>query len=242
MERLRTVTAEAAHPMLLPGIFAEVELVRHTRLVEGSINEVEAKIFELDFQSSKSPDRREGEVERRAQSKRTAWLNLTYLRNSITTWSAQVQRMIEHVEAPRIGQFVVDCSPTFQPSIDSAFDLRQTETSHPNSMNEEKACTNASRPGTGSSQFNSESSDTCVTVSVGWQSRKVEFAQSTDSYQSSTLPFSDCEVHSVQMKAMRIVGQRIGARLGAIREDYDEKIRDCNMRVDGMAMATQWVR
>jgi hypothetical protein len=44
------------------------------------------------------------------------------------------------------------------------------------------------------------------------------------------------------MKEMRIVGQRIGARLGAIREDYDEKIRDCDMRVDGMAMATQWVR
>lgn len=41
---------------------------------------------------------------------------------------------------------------------------------------------------------------------------------------------------------MRKVGEKIRLRLAAIRDDYDEKIRDCTMRIDGMAMATQWVK
>jgi hypothetical protein len=31
-------------------------------------------------------------------------------------------------------------------------------------------------------------------------------------------------------------------RLGALIEEYDEKIEECSMRVDGMTIATQWVR
>jgi hypothetical protein len=42
LERLRHVADEAAHPLLLPGIFAELELVRHTGLVDININEVES--------------------------------------------------------------------------------------------------------------------------------------------------------------------------------------------------------
>jgi hypothetical protein len=45
-----------------------------------------------------------------------------------------------------------------------------------------------------------------------------------------------------QIEQMHEVGEKIQNRLAAIRDEYDEKIRDCTMRVDGMAMATQWVR
>jgi hypothetical protein len=41
---------------------------------------------------------------------------------------------------------------------------------------------------------------------------------------------------------MRRAGRRIKDRLEAIIDEYEEKIRDCTMRVEGMAMATQWVR
>lgn len=40
---------------------------------------------------------------------------------------------------------------------------------------------------------------------------------------------------------MRRIGFKIKDRVQAIVDEYDEKIRDCTMRVDGMAMATQWV-
>lgn len=76
--RLRNVGQEAEHPLLLVGILAEIELVRHTGLVDSMTNEVEAKIHELD---SRSSDRRD----HRIQSKREVLLNLSYLRNSIIT-------------------------------------------------------------------------------------------------------------------------------------------------------------
>jgi hypothetical protein len=38
------------------------------------------------------------------------------------------------------------------------------------------------------------------------------------------------------------VGQKIKDRIQGIIDEYDDKIRDCTMRVDGMAMATQWAR
>lgn len=40
----------------------------------------------------------------------------------------------------------------------------------------------------------------------------------------------------------RRVTIKIRNRLRDIINEYDDKIRDCTMRVDGMAMATQWVR
>lgn len=40
---------------------------------------------------------------------------------------------------------------------------------------------------------------------------------------------------------MRRAGRKIMGRLQAIIDEYDDKIRDCSMRLDGMAMSTQWV-
>ena len=40
---------------------------------------------------------------------------------------------------------------------------------------------------------------------------------------------------------MRRAGYKIRVRIQEITDEYDNKIRDCTMRVDGMAMATQWV-
>jgi hypothetical protein len=66
----------------------------------------------------------------------------------------------------------------------------------------------------------------------------IEDSESNESY------ISDCPESKnvgVYIQQMRRTGERIKVRLAAIRDEYDEKIRDCTMRVDGMAMATQWV-
>ncbi len=39
----------------------------------------------------------------------------------------------------------------------------------------------------------------------------------------------------------RQTGTMIKDRLQELIEEYQEKIEDCSMRVEGMAMATQWV-
>ncbi|RNJ60684.1 hypothetical protein D7B24_006752 [Verticillium nonalfalfae] len=45
---------------------------------------------------------------------------------------------------------------------------------------------------------------------------------------------------TLECRALEASSTRIGDRLEAIVEEYDEKIRDSAMRLDGMAMATQW--
>lgn len=159
MVRLRHITSEAMHPLLLPGMFAELELERHKGLVEASINEVEAKIIELDITAGDKQNYDKGEVEKKNELKRTAWLGMTYLRNSITTWKVQVERMSEHVD-----------------------ELIRDEIVH--------------------------------------EGRETSLATS---------------------QTMSEVDLKIKTRLVAICDEYDKKIRDCTMRVDGMAMATQWV-
>ncbi|KAF2030942.1 hypothetical protein EK21DRAFT_48425, partial [Setomelanomma holmii] len=149
LQRLQSISIEAAHPLLLPGIFSELELSRHTQLVENSVNEVETKIFELNFQSGNVRNYSRTEEEQRNIAKRTAWLDLSYLRNCITTWSTQLLKIAEHTET-----------------------LNQ-------------------------------------------------------------------ELYSISRTAVSIATD-IKTRITAIQDEYDEKIRDCTMRVDGMAMATQW--
>jgi hypothetical protein len=169
LKKLDGVRAEASHPLLLPGIFAEIELVRHTRLVEKSIVDVETTIFELNFElgATHGPERRE--VERRNQAKRNIWLDLTYLRNSLITWERQLWKMAMHAE--------------------DLVKKVQAPTGPPQSDN-----------------MQGEGDDRLVRA-------------------DETVA----------------VGRRIKKRLDIIRDEYDEKIRDCTMRVDGMAMATQWV-
>ncbi|KAK8139412.1 hypothetical protein PG984_002792 [Apiospora sp. TS-2023a] len=43
-------------------------------------------------------------------------------------------------------------------------------------------------------------------------------------------------------KCLRGTGERVAARIEAIEEEYDQIILNCKMRLEGMSMATQWVR
>ncbi|ORY00553.1 hypothetical protein BCR34DRAFT_546839 [Clohesyomyces aquaticus] len=148
IRRLKHVTSEAAHPLLLPGILTELELQRHKRLVEKMVNKVEAKIYELDFEYA-TLGRSKEDVDERNEAKRSTWLDLTYLRNGLVGWNTQIGKMCEHADELKKKVFNM--------------------------------------------------------YEAGGPSQK-----------------------------------KIKARLAAIRDEYDEKIRDCTMRVDGMAMATQW--
>ena len=49
MRRISFTMAEATHPLLMPSIFTELERSRHIELVEATIDDMETRIFDLDF-------------------------------------------------------------------------------------------------------------------------------------------------------------------------------------------------
>jgi hypothetical protein len=197
IKMLSKVHQEAAHPLLMPGIFAELENVRHTKLVESTINQVEGQIFELDFIADTREGREANAAVQRNKNKRTAWLDLTYLRNSIITWDKQLAKMIQHSEA-----LIKD---EFTPNIFADRRLPRLQLVD--------------------SEYSDSSGDT-----VNYLERIV----------SKDSPCGREEEEAESCKMMQNCGHRIQERLLSIRDDYDEKIRDCTMRLDGMAMATQW--
>jgi chromosome segregation ATPase len=243
LQRLQTISFEAAHPLLLPGIVAELELVRHTRLVEASINEVETKIFELNFQSGSARGYRRAEVERRNVAKRTAWLDLTYLRNSITTWTTQLLKMAEHAGALNRDFYKI--------SQDAAFfapDHEHLRPEHEHSgmqLDHSTALFESKRPArlleriASTRRSDSQYSSPTRTRVAAHRPQDLKISPSDEDYIDSCPHYEDPKS---QIEQMHEVGEKIQNRLAAIRDEYDEKIRDCTMRVDGMAMATQWVR
>ncbi|KAF7671701.1 hypothetical protein GT037_010223 [Alternaria burnsii] len=198
LRSLNSVRDEACHPLLMSGIFAELELLRHTRQVSLNIIDVESKIFALDFESGDTEGLGRKELEKRNEAKRNTWLDMTYLRNSLITTNVQNEKMSKHA---------ADLSQEFYHSIE-----------HPRQSPEfdELETKLGARSGT---------SDTLV----GDQDYASPIAQK--SLDHSGLAF---------VQRMRQVGKKIEIRLNTIREEYEVKIRDCTMRVDGMAMATQW--
>ncbi|CAI6287394.1 unnamed protein product [Periconia digitata] len=163
IEQLSAIKEEACHPLLMPGIVAEIELVRHINLVEANIVLVENKILELEIQEGGTQDISSDQQIHRREEKRTAWLDLSYLRNSLITWNMQIAKMRAH----------------------SSIAVRESRV------------------------------DSCNEL--------------VDLFDKLASPSS-----------LELVGEKIRNRLLAIQEEYEEKIRDCSMRLDGMEMATQW--
>ncbi|KAH6987183.1 hypothetical protein EDB80DRAFT_178465 [Ilyonectria destructans] len=171
IKRLSLIKEEATHPALMPGIFAELERSRHMRLVQSKIAVLEMTILEVDHQSDDIDTAHRARVDKRNVKKRTTWLDTTYLRNGLLSWSTQLERMIESLTD-------LELEPSFRrgPIFSRGYDTEVGEFEH------------------------------------------------------------------ARHQGMKIVGSKIKARLNIIRNEYQDWIRDCTMRVDGMAMATQWAQ
>lgn len=98
MTRLNQATSEAVHPLLVPGIFTELERVRHVEIVETTIDELETRIQELDPKSMGVEFISATDKAERDQAKRTAWLDTTYLRNQLISWNTHLEKLRHHVE------------------------------------------------------------------------------------------------------------------------------------------------
>lgn len=188
IRRLSRTMIGAGHPLLLPGIFAELERSRHNAVVEKMIDQLESRIYALDFAPNNSPLPIGEEREQIHRDKREDFLDTAYLKNGLISWRNQLHKMAKYGKLLD-GTSAVNNEPTSTHPRGIQLSLSHTMPRH-------------ERPS--SPDYTSENSR-----------------------------------HGPQLHK---TGQKITDRLENIIEEYDDKIRDCTMRLDGMAMATQWVR
>jgi hypothetical protein len=213
LKKLQNVGSMACHPLIMPGIFVELELVRHLGLVEACVVNVETQIFRLDFNGDGIQELERIEVEKRNTAKREAWLDATYLRNSLITWSVQLKKMSQHAEELN----AVLCTPMIHSKMNS--DYRNGGDASPASSQ------------TLTADDASESED--------WHMAPGEKDECRGKIMDDKV---NCGTgHSAVKHYEAEKAEKIKARLDTMQYEYEEKIRDCTMRIDGMAMATQWV-
>ena len=226
IKRLSFATAEAAHPLLMPGIFAEIERSRHVHVVEATLDELESRIFELDLPSERE-SMLPSEAEKRNQKKRTAWLDTTYLRNALVSWNIQLAKMSNHIEELK--------STVFKPSKceETTLDIKKGSEDDPSNI----LAIEFKQPELSESLYEDRLDDEQSTFHRDHLQRGKESQRASRQSKDSTTHRD----HEVVNEQMRRIGNKIKNRIQAIIDEYDDKIRDCTMRIDGMAMATQWV-
>jgi hypothetical protein len=228
--------AEAAHPLLVPGIMVELERSRHIEIVEATIDHLESKIFELNG-SSKVQDLLESETEKRNEEKRSSWLNTTYLRNGLISWNTQLAKIAKHSEALR--NIVSELADTDSQTISGEHTgppnefVRIARRDRDNSYDtlDENSDGSVLSLDSGKGYVNMESETTNEVKSTGSCHELIPTGKAYDTTAGSL----------VSVGQFMRVGHKISDRIQSIIDEYDDKIRDCSMRVDGMAMATQWV-
>ncbi|KAK5656070.1 hypothetical protein OQA88_5209 [Cercophora sp. LCS_1] len=93
LARLKRAGADAAHPMLLPGILAELERVRQMRKVDEMIEEIEEQISRLDSDTLAGQTKAQ-----RNQQKTKAWLDTAYSKNLLLANAEVLTSMRAHLD------------------------------------------------------------------------------------------------------------------------------------------------
>lgn len=177
VNRLSYATKDVGHPLLIPGIFAELERTRQVHIIESAIDDVETRILTVDSSPEEMDAMPPSMKEADNRAKRAQWLDTTYLRNQLVNWNTQLKKLVSHTDE----------------LSEMAFNQQEPD-------------------------------DLSSSETAGADEPKTE------------------ERDGASKTHLRRVGVKIRDRVQEIIDEYDAKIRDCTMRVDGMAMATQWVR
>jgi len=96
LNRLGYFKERGFHPLLLPGIFFELERDRMAKVVESTINRLEETIYELDTGVSDYGVSDDDHPAGPRHVRRTVWLNVTFLLNRLRILRTQILKMIEH--------------------------------------------------------------------------------------------------------------------------------------------------
>ncbi|KAF4456656.1 hypothetical protein F53441_1212 [Fusarium austroafricanum] len=225
LTRLENLTYEICHPLLMPGILVELERKRHKPIVEETINEIEARIQQLD----EGPETLEGVAENekvaRKEAKRSAWLDMLYLRNQLISWNACLGILYKHTNS---------LSRTVFPDPYPSLPYTNKRTEEPG--NDEGPLSN----------YDSDSGDSFNGrfLTDEPQDEKANPPDKDKIVSSELQPFSYQEATSLAISKlnMRRTSAKIRGRLREIIKDYNEYIRECTTGIEGMVMATQWAQ
>ncbi|KAJ1333051.1 magnesium transporter [Microdochium nivale] len=232
-KRLTLAGTDALHPLLVPGILIELERQRHIGLARSAISELETRIYQLNPRSDTMEIVSQSDMETLHREKRTKWLDMTYLRNCLVSWSDQLDNVglfIAEIDAERqpreslIGPY--SHAPCLEPSPKSV--------SHQgvSGMHDSRLPSYTDQP----PHVRAHESN----HSFG---RVEDEPVSRDSlYSDVTTRCGDLSPSLVQSHTIQSTSFKIKARVHALIKEYDDLIRDCTMRIDGMSMATQWAQ
>jgi len=224
LTRLGRTTYEIYNPLLVSSLIVELERKRHLPIVEDTIDQVETRILELD-QDPESLERiKEKEKVALKEAKRSAWLDMLYLRNQLLSWRSCLEALDKQTRYlnRRIAQ------RSF-----SRFSFRYEETD-------------------GFSVVDDSSSECSFDFDDSFEIRAVDCAQelAAEELDSRQLVVAEFEPNSHENHGsstdsefhIRRTGTKIRGRLQEIKKDYNEKIQECTSGIEGMVMSTQWVR
>lgn len=248
INRLDLVRQEVVHPLLLPGLFSELERARHDQLVKKMGVMLEAKI--LEFQVSVEELKGQVDVDHKHQrnkAKRETWLDTVYLKNSLFTWKTQIRNMTAHAQ-----ELEEELSGVSIRALSwSAFSEMSTSSEESDSSE----ATLIEKPAKYEDQHDIDSEDEKHAApdgkcSVNQDAKDITLGSKpepdgdSEADQSTDHIMSFAEKKRMQDErrgVLRTAGRRIKGRLSTIQDEYEDWVRDCSMRVEGMAMATQWV-
>ncbi|KAF5699576.1 hypothetical protein FGLOB1_11287 [Fusarium globosum] len=194
------------------------ELPAHDHTLDG----IEARFLEVDDPESLQYIT-EAEKVTRKEAKRSAWLDMLYLRNQLMSWNTCLEALYEHADHLNRTTFrdIIISSQLGNRSVEE-FSI------HGDSSSDSGADWNAPIDGLclGNSQDSQETNKANTDVVLAdlqfGNSQKLESIRSSRGY-------------------MRRTGAKMQARLREVIKDYNEKIRECTAGFEGMAMTTQWV-
>jgi len=232
ISRLRKAGADAAHPMLLPGILAELERGREMEAVDEIINGIEEQLARIGQETVSSWQLSSQTKAERNRQKTEAWLNATFSKNILVANVALLYSMRRHLDE---FPYMVDLAPAPKQQPRGHY-----AANHPENRDWQH----------GTSQSASSTADVFVPhanhiYSVSGFSRQNTLIAEPKSINDQEAKGQDpLHVASMEEKyhdTLQQAAMRMKDRLTSIIGEYDDKIRHCTMEVDGMAMATQWV-
>ncbi|KAL2195582.1 hypothetical protein P885DRAFT_40141 [Corynascus similis CBS 632.67] len=98
LARLRKAGTDTAHPMLLPGILAELERKRQMDIADEIIDELEMQIFRLDNETITSWNQSGKTTAERNRQKTKAWLDAAFSRNILLATKSLLFSMRRHLD------------------------------------------------------------------------------------------------------------------------------------------------
>jgi hypothetical protein len=217
LARLRKAGTETAHPMLLPGILAELEHKRQMDVADEMIDELEMQIFKLDSETTTSWKQSGQTTAERNKQKTKAWLDAAFSRNILLATKSLLFSMRRHLDEDTM---------LVNPTIRRDHHLQHQDA--------DQSAQRGLRPDT---PHSSTSSNWQVFSQMSFGSEH----SSSETLVAASNPESACDPDAKYQDILQQAGMRMDDRLVSIIGEYDDKIRACTMEVDGMAMATQWV-